>query len=303
MKIQVCLKNSFPLEMTDYHIWNEVLSSSFIDVVGTTEVADVLLFIDCHQYLGHSVRDSLANLSKVLSHSGSIIVYNERDRPDFDMIGMYTSVTRWMMSDRFVSCPYIRTMYRQKYDVPSFRSRLVCFRGTNTHRCRLRIPNITDDTVDCKLITASNSGMVAKHEFQKWMSNFQYSLCPRGHSPNSFRIFESMWSGTIPVVISDSWQPSHGFDWTRLALFVKESETSNVFDIIRSDRHEYSSRIEYLNAVMQQFSEKEFLSTYYSDLICKSVVQQKLSNLDVRQRLVRNIVFRIIDSIRSRLQT
>ena len=281
-------------------MWNEVLSSSYIDVVGTTEVSDVLLYIDCHQYLGYSVRDSLAQLAQVRSHNGSIVVYNERDRPDFDMIGLYTSVTRWMKSDRFISCPYIRTMYGQKYNVPSFRSRLVCFRGTSTHRSRLRIPNALDDRIDCQLVTGSKSRMVAKHEFQQWMSNFQYSLCPRGHSPNSFRIFESMWSGTIPVVISDSWQPSYGFDWTKIALFVKESEVSNVYDIIRNDLTEYSSRIEYLNAVMQQFSKNEYLSTYYSDLICKSAMQHRLSNIDVRQSTVRNIVFRIIDSIRSR---
>ena len=51
-----------------------------------------------------------------------------------------------------------------------------------------------------------------------------FVLCPKGWSPSSYRVFETMALGRCPVIISDDWVPITGVDWERCAIVCPESE-------------------------------------------------------------------------------
>jgi hypothetical protein len=46
-----------------------------------------------------------------------------------------------------------------------------------------------------------------EEEFRKILSESVFSLCPSGSGPNTIRLWESLAIGTIPVVLSSTWQP------------------------------------------------------------------------------------------------
>ena len=64
-------------------------------------------------------------------------------------------------------------------------------------------------------------------EFREVMARSVFSLCPSGSGPNSIRLWEAIWDGSIPVVLSDQWQPPGDQElWEAACVFVRESSES-----------------------------------------------------------------------------
>ena len=64
------------------------------------------------------------------------------------------------------------------------------------------------------------------------MADSRFSLCPRGHCPNSIRLYESMKMGRACVIISDEWHPNDGVDWESCSIRVPESEVERLPEIL-----------------------------------------------------------------------
>ena len=52
----------------------------------------------------------------------------------------------------------------------------------------------------------------------------KFILCPRGIGTSSWRLFETMKAGRVPVIISDQWVPPEGPSWLECSIRVPESE-------------------------------------------------------------------------------
>ena len=70
-------------------------------------------------------------------------------------------------------------------------------------------------------------------EYREIMSRSRFSLCPRGYSPNSFRLTESLRAGAIPVVIADDIRLPKGYDWSSCLVRVREADVGRLDKIIR----------------------------------------------------------------------
>jgi hypothetical protein len=55
-----------------------------------------------------------------------------------------------------------------------------------------------------------------------------FVLCPRGGGTSSFRLFETMMLGRVPVIISDEWVPPEGPDWESFSVRIKEAEIASI---------------------------------------------------------------------------
>jgi hypothetical protein len=65
-------------------------------------------------------------------------------------------------------------------------------------------------------------------QYKDVLSRSRFSLCPRGHEPSSFRFWESLQAGAIPVFISDAARLPKGFDWDRCIIRVAEKDISKI---------------------------------------------------------------------------
>jgi len=62
-----------------------------------------------------------------------------------------------------------------------------------------------------------------EEEFRDLLLNSVFSLCPSGSGPNSIRLWESLASGAIPVVISDGYLPPGDLcEWNEAVVFCGE---------------------------------------------------------------------------------
>lgn len=71
-----------------------------------------------------------------------------------------------------------------------------------------------------------------KEDFQKkyaeTLQRSKFVLCPRGISPSTVRLFETMKTGRVPVIISDDWIPPDGPDWDSFSIRVPEDKVSTI---------------------------------------------------------------------------
>ncbi len=56
----------------------------------------------------------------------------------------------------------------------------------------------------------------------------KFVLCPRGYGCSSWRLFETMKAGRVPVIISDQWVPPRGPAWERFSIHVLQKHVAQI---------------------------------------------------------------------------
>lgn len=94
------------------------------------------------------------------------------------------------------------------------------------------------------------------------MGQAQFALCPAGTGPTSFRLYEAMLCGAVPVYISEEFYLPYAdrFDWEQLSVFVKSDDIEQLPDILESIPN---AQIESMRKAIAVFSDElSFDATY-----------------------------------------
>jgi hypothetical protein len=80
---------------------------------------------------------------------------------------------------------------------------------------------------------------VQMSDFQKFVditSSSKFGLAPRGYGKSSFRLYEIMQLGTVPVYISDDFYLpwSDELDWSEFCVLIDEDNLRDVDSILKS---------------------------------------------------------------------
>lgn len=78
------------------------------------------------------------------------------------------------------------------------------------------------------LIDRNTGQRDADADYVQTIHRSKFVLAPRGFGPSSWRLFETMRAGRVPVIISDDWVPPNGLDWKSFAVRVAERDVSAV---------------------------------------------------------------------------
>ena len=109
--------------------------------------------------------------------------------------------------------------------------------------------------------------------FEKLIKESYFSICPRGYGPTSFRLYESIQMGTVPIYISDKFfLPYIEFlDWSEFAILLKSRKISSLPRKLNNliESGEYFR----LKDGLDKVSEKYFNFLYMSKYI-KSIVEK-----------------------------
>ncbi|MCA9317352.1 MAG: exostosin family protein [Planctomycetes bacterium] len=74
---------------------------------------------------------------------------------------------------------------------------------------------------------------VQRRAYASEIHDSAFVLCPRGWSPTTYRLFETMSAARCPVIISDDWVPIPGIDWGGCSLRVAERDIASIPQILR----------------------------------------------------------------------
>jgi len=67
-----------------------------------------------------------------------------------------------------------------------------------------------------------------RKEYAETCQRSKFILCPRGNSPSSVRMFETMKTGRVPVILSDAWVPPQGPEWETFSVRMPESQIAQI---------------------------------------------------------------------------
>jgi hypothetical protein len=201
-------------------------------IVDAPALADVVVVDERYQYRTWHYADELYRNAFVREHASRICVINHDCYARVFLPGLYVSLERSRPSlVPAQPIPYKRDLWQ--IPVPNtfeFRPEsLFTFRGAfHTHSIRKRLCRIMSgvDKGQCEELRKAFHSHDARDQsrYIDEIRGARFSLCPRGLSPSSYRLYESMQLGRCPVVISDDWIAPNGPDWERFAIFVPESK-------------------------------------------------------------------------------
>lgn len=171
---------------------------------------------------------------------------------------------------------YINIPLLTEKQTPNFISRKkikVGYLGRNTHKIREELLKIYQHLDGYELINYFGTSASKKDNklFRKLTSKSIFTLCPRGYGPTSFRLYESINLGSIPIYISDDFilPFQDKIDWDKLALLIKlediDSIHKKVEKILYNNKH-----IEMLNYGKEcnvKYFNMEYTSNYISEQI------------------------------------
>tara|TARA_B100001057_G_C22765154_1_gene917365 strand:- start:47 stop:922 length:876 start_codon:yes stop_codon:yes gene_type:complete len=154
---------------------------------------------------------------------------------------------------------------------------LASYIGRPTHDIRLKvekklnsIDNFFIKNLDSMDSTIGNRNL---NLFTDMINQSHFSICPRGFGPTSFRLYESIKAGTIPIYITDKFfLPFKEFlDWQEFSVLLKPRKISSIPKIV--DRIINSGDIDQMNTNLKDISRKYFNFQYMSEYI-KSIVEE-----------------------------
>jgi hypothetical protein len=205
--------------------------------------ADLILFVDLQQHPDDPFLRVLRRHPLVRSYPWKVAVYDERDLPFYTFPGIYVSGTPGLAARRpavggpYPSLPTNIAMSAQRPDL------LFSFRGARSHPVRDVVLALNHqrssvlDTSSVDFFAAPTNALTAARDearslYSETVIRSKFVLCPRGHGRSSFRLFETLAAGRVPVIISDDWLAPPGVDWDECAIRVRESEAHSVGEVL-----------------------------------------------------------------------
>jgi len=164
--------------------------------------------------------------------------------------GVYVNIPkRWYSTSRTRTGFYMRVFDEEYIEYqPNMESCefLFCFIGSSqTHPVRSRVVTLrhprayVEDTSSVvpeeekkKLFFMVNYGSNDNVRYGALLSKSKFVLCPRGYACSSWRLFETMKAGRVPVIISDQWVPPEGPEWNTFSLRIAEKDVSQIPQIL-----------------------------------------------------------------------
>ena len=129
----------------------------------------------------------------------------------------------------------------------------------NTHPIRMDMCNHLSGKEGYEISAGNWSTEVPMDNFKRFLditSSSKFGLAPRGYGKSSFRLYEILQLGTVPVYISDihylPWTDE--LDWNDFCVPINEDEIEDIDDILKSiDDVEYNSLLENARKVYEEY--------------------------------------------------
>jgi hypothetical protein len=252
-----------------YHRWNEDKKScdrQYIDIFWTN--------IYCNgSHVGQRGPNIQQELINKLDPNGKYFTICQHDDGPFEQLPQDTIIFASGGNRKYgniIALPSNCSKIPITYTELETRPLLASFVGSNTHPIRQKMFDICKNNEKIFIYLKGWSPVVNENEFNlftKVTLNSVFTLAPRGYGKSSFRLYEAMQLGSIPVYISDDpylpWNDE--LNWNEFCVLIPEKNIENLIDILMS----YSAeQIEIMRNKMKQVWETHFsLEGMYQQII------------------------------------
>jgi hypothetical protein len=213
-------------------------------LVNNADEADFILFVENSRYHNDYFFSELSKHELVLKYPEKVFMYNPHDQPWFVLPGLYACMPNWLYDDtKLAATPYMETINPYIYsDVSREPKYLFSFDGRINSRPRRKIFQLKESRAKL-ILTATNiygnQSIETKQDYANLLLDSKFVLAPKGAGTSSYRLFEAMKAGRVPVIISDNWIRPPGIDWDSFAIFVSEKDISRLPQILMKEENNW----------------------------------------------------------------
>lgn len=197
----------------------------------------------------------------VMQHDNAPLERMPRD------VKMFSSGAHFNTADYYIPLPSICSKIKDP-DLSKARNIFCSFIGTNTHPIRIKLNDKLKHNKNYEILLnyTDPQNMNTYLKFKDITERSIFTLCPRGYGKSSFRLYEAMQLGSIPVYVSDAhylpWTDE--LDWDNLAVLVKENEIDNIDEILKSiSGYKIEKILKYTQSIYDQY--------FTLDGVCKNI--------------------------------
>jgi hypothetical protein len=220
----------------------EILTSSLRHFqVDHPNLADVILFLESNRFKSQHDFSCFQKTSLLQQFPHKCFALNYADSPVAFLPGLYVCLPRQSYDPgwtRAIPYPWASpnkelATFNPQLDHPEFK---LSFRGSISHPIRQKVLDLM--TVHHELGPSSQIQRWFNHTsdeqlaYLQEISNSQFVLCPRGIGTSSYRLYEVLSLGRVPIIISDDWVPPEGVDWNSCSIRIAEGRVGELPSII-----------------------------------------------------------------------
>ena len=221
--------------------------------------ADLIVFVENSQYHADRFFKRLRNHPLVGKYPNKVFMYNPHDVPWLVLPGLYPSMPAPLFDGACVAaCPYVEKVNEYiRCDFAAEPTWLYSFRGNLRMPVRRELPHLQHPRGDVQAAGMSLFGQekpkAPQVEYADLLANTKFNLCPRGIGTSSFRLFETMQAGRVPVIIADDWVRPQGPIWEEFALFVPEKDLAQIPHLLESAEAQWPAMARRARAAWEEF--------------------------------------------------
>jgi Exostosin family len=213
-------------------------------LTGDPDAADAVLVI----VRGDEYSTELRRGPLVRAYYPKLFVYDTKDRPIPFLPGLYCSLPRSRFDlRRHAAAPYLaginpavdRAAERAAGREPDL---LFSFVGASNAPVRRRLfrqgwAGRADVHLEVSYGWANRGGDAGAREareeaYADLLLRSRFVLCPRGIGTSSYRLYETMQLGRVPVILSDAWVPPAGPEWNSFSVRLPERSVGNLPELL-----------------------------------------------------------------------
>ncbi|GAB4369378.1 MAG: hypothetical protein Kow00121_09250 [Elainellaceae cyanobacterium] len=263
------------IRISGLDVWLE----NFVSGLKSYQTSEIQITQDPHNatiilFMGSGIaRKSHFNPNHIKQHSlykacpSRCFIWCTEDKPLDYLPGLYASLpNRFFNSNRHKAFIY--------YQIPTSnipvseqvnKDILYNFMGGMTSDVRHRLINVNhgSDTLVKERLNFNHGNPASdfdKKFFAEILQRSYFTLCPRGVGTSSYRIFEAMRFGSVPVFISDELVLPDGPDWSKCSVRIPEREIHSIRKILENQTEALQMGEQARYYYDLYFSEKNFLT-------------------------------------------
>lgn len=268
--------------------------------------AEIILFAESSHYIDDPTFSNVRKHQLVQEYRSKVFIYNEQDLPHDALPGLYASMPkRWFNKSRQRAFSYLAPMNpfvsrRGVTDGSRAPDLLYSFVGAAKSKLRgrlLRLPCgncLLEDTSSLDMYNRFDEEIeAAKMRYADILCRSKFVLCPRGAGTSSFRMYETMKAGRVPVVISDQWIEPQGPEWEQAIIRVPERSVESIPSLLREYEADWESRAK---------AARDAWLAYFSPEVIFHRAVEALMGLAGGSRIPESIAQRLPSGIRAELR-
>ena len=284
--------DGYPFARRDYE---RLLAFSRTDSIKRHGLVDDPNAADFIAFIGSSLPNFSDVRSSVLykKYKSKSVLFYSGDKSIPIMPGVYTCLEkRWF--SRFIkgirSGFYLRVAENESMDLSGKIEEaryLFSFVGSSqNHPVRKKICQLQSDRAFIKDTSderAQADGVAGENierglRYRKTVEQSKFILCPAGKGISSWRLFETMRAGRVPVVIADHWVPGDGPPWSEFSIFVAEKDVNRLSEILEQQEAKATAMGAAARQAWEKYYSKATAFSTSMDLLEEAFIEAQSEN-------------------------